>query len=418
MSIKLNIEIAKTHLFAKRKQTVIASLGVTFGIAMFILMISFMTGVNVLLEETSLTNTPHIRIYHDIEVRRKNILDDVYRNENDLNIVWHQKPKQDQVNLKNGFLIANQIEKDPNVHGVSAQVSTQVFYNYGPTPIPGIVVGVNILSEDKLYNLKSKMIQGDMESLLTSKDGILMGRGLAEKMNLNLGDHVNVTTPQGNTQLMRIVGIFKTNIGAIDNIRSYASISTVQTLMNKDNRYITDIHIKLFDLNKAKYYAKQYHAQYGYKAEDWEEANATILSSFIIRNVLTMVVVTTLLVVAGFGIYNIMNMTIYDKMKDIAILKATGFEQKDIVQVFLFQAIFIGLMGGVAGLSLGFILSYILSITPFDAGEFLSVDTFPVNMDPKFYIFGLVFGVLTTIFAGYFPSRKASKIDPVVILRG
>lgn len=418
MSIKLNIEIAKTHLFAKRKQTVIASLGVTFGIAMFILMISFMTGVNVLLEETSLTNTPHIRIYHDIEVRRKNILDDVYRNENDLNIVWHQKPKQDQVNLKNGFLIANQIEKDPNVLGVSAQVSTQVFYNYGPTPIPGIVVGVNILSEDKLYNLKSKMIQGDMESLLTSKDGILMGRGLAEKMNLNLGDHVNVTTPQGNTQLMRIVGIFKTNIGAIDNIRSYASISTVQTLMNKDNRYITDIHIKLFDLNKAKYYAKQYHAQYGYKAEDWEEANATILSSFIIRNVLTMVVVTTLLVVAGFGIYNIMNMTIYDKMKDIAILKATGFEQKDIVQVFLFQAIFIGLMGGVAGLSLGFILSYILSITPFDAGEFLSVDTFPVNMDPKFYIFGLVFGVLTTIFAGYFPSRKASKIDPVVILRG
>lgn len=418
MSLKLNIEIAKTHLFAKRKQTLIASLGVTFGIAMFILMISFMTGVNVLLEETSLTNTPHVRIFHDIEVKRKNIIDEVYHDKKDLNIVWHQKPKQEQVNLKNGFLIANQIEKDPNVLGVSTQISTQVFYNYGPTPIPGIVVGVNIRSEDKLYNLKSKMIQGDMESLLTSNDGILMGKGLADKMNLNLGDHVNITTPQGNTQLMRIVGIFKTNIGAIDNIRSYASISTVQTLMNKDNRYITDIHVKFFDINKAKNYSKIYHSQYGYKAEDWEEANATILSSFIIRNVLTMVVVTTLLVVAGFGIYNIMNMTIYDKMKDIAILKATGFEQKDIVQVFLFQAIFIGLMGGLAGLSLGFILSYLLSITPFDAGEFLSVDTFPVNMDPKFYLFGLVFGVLTTIFAGYFPSRKASKIDPVVILRG
>lgn len=158
MSLKLNIEIAKTHLFAKRKQTLIASLGVTFGIAMFILMISFMTGVNVLLEETSLTNTPHIRIFHDIEIRRKNIIDEVYRDSNDLNIVWHQKPKLEQVNLKNGFLIAQQIEKDPNVLGVSPQISTQVFYNYGPTPIPGIVVGVNIRSEDKLYNLKSKMI--------------------------------------------------------------------------------------------------------------------------------------------------------------------------------------------------------------------------------------------------------------------
>lgn len=418
MSVKLNIEIAKTHLFAKRKQTIIASLGVTFGIAMFIVMISFMTGVNVLLEETSLTNTPHVRIFHDIEVHRKNILDDIYKSKNDLNVVLHQKPKQEQINIKNGFLIAKQIENDVNVLGVSAQISTQVFYNYGPTPIPGIVVGVNILDEDKLYNLKSKMIQGDMESLMTTNDGLLLGKGLADKMNLNIGDHVNVTTPQGNTQLMRIVGIFKTNIGAIDNIRSYAAISTVQTLMNKDNRYITDIHVKLKDLNLAKYYSKQYESQYAYKSEDWEQANATILSSFIIRNVLTMVVVTTLLVVAGFGIYNIMNMTIYDKMKDIAILKATGFEQKDIVQVFLFQAIFIGIMGGVAGLSLGFMLSYILSVTPFDAGEFLSVDTFPVNMDPKFYLFGLMFGILTTIFAGYFPSRKASKIDPVVILRG
>ncbi len=418
MSIKLNINIAKTHLFAKKKQTIVASLGVTFGIAMFIVMISFMTGVNKLLEDTTLNNSPHIRIYHDIDNKRANVIDRLFEDEQHWNVVHHQKPKQEQVNLKNGMLIAKQIAKDPNVLGVSPQLTTQVFYNYGPTPIPGQVVGVDILQEDKLYQIRDKMKLGSMDDLLSSRDGILMGKGLADKMNLTLGDHVGVTTPQGNSMLLKIVGIFKTNIGAIDNLRSYANISTVQTILGRDNYYITDIQIKLKDINLAKQYAARYKSVYGYKAEDWEEANATILASFIIRNVLTMVVVSTLLIVAGFGIYNIMNMTIYDKMKDIAILKATGFERKDIVQVFLFQAVFIGIMGGLAGLSLGFGISYLLSITPFDAGEFLSVETFPVNMDVKFYVFGLLFGILTTIFAGYFPARKASKIDPVNILRG
>lgn len=418
MALRLNISIAKTHLFAKKKQTIVASLGVTFGIAMFIVMISFMTGVNKLLEDTTLNNSPHIRIYHDIDNNRPNVIDYLYTGDQQWNIVRHQKPKQEQINLKNGILIAKQIAQDPNVLGVSPQLTTQVFYNHGPTPISGQVVGVNILQEDKLYQLRDKMKFGNLEDLLTTREGILMGKGLADKMNLVLGDHVSVTTPQGNAMLLRIVGIFKTNIGAIDNIRSYANISTVQTILNKNNYYITDIQIKLKDINNAKPYASRYKSVYGYKAEDWEEANSTILASFIIRNVLTMVVVTTLLVVAGFGIYNIMNMTIYDKMKDIAILKATGFERKDIVQVFLYQAVFIGVMGGIAGLCLGFGISYLLSVTPFDAGEFLSVDTFPVNMDPKFYVFGLMFGVLTTIFAGYFPARKASKIDPVNILRG
>jgi lipoprotein-releasing system permease protein len=75
-------------------------------------------------------------------------------------------------------------------------------------------------------------------------------------------------------------------------------------------------------------------------------------------------------------------------------------------------------MGGILGLTFGFIISYILSKTPFNAGEFLSIDTFPVNFDPMFYLFGLVFGVITTFLAGYLPARKASKIDPVAILRG
>jgi lipoprotein-releasing system permease protein len=418
MSLKLSAHIARTHLIAKARQTVIASLGVTFGIAMFIVMISFMTGVNKFLEDTMLTSMPHIRIYNDIETRRSSILDKMQAGENHMNVVHHQKPKDEKLNLKSGLRIAEKIKEGSGILGVSPQLTSQVFYNYGPTQLTGVLVGVNVFDEDALYDLRSKLKSGTLESMLTSSDGILMGEGLAEKLNVHVGDRVNITTPQGHTILLKITGTFRIGIGEIDNMRSYANLSTVQKVLQKDPRYITDIHIKLTDLEQAKVLAPKLQSTYGYKAEDWETANSSILVSFTIRNVMTYVVVSTLLIVAGFGIYNIMSMTIYDKMKDIAILKATGFDGKDIVYMFLLQAIFIGVIGGLVGLLLGFGLSYLLSITPFDAGDFMSIDTFPVNFNPMFYVAGIVFGILTTILAGYFPAKRASKIDPVSILRG
>ena len=96
-----------------------------------------------------------------------------------------------------------------------------------------------------------------------------------------------------------------------------------------------------------------------------------------IRGILTTVVCITLLTVAGFGIYNIMNMNIMNKMKDIAILKATGFQGNDITGIFLLQSVMIGVAGGVLGLFIGFVFSYLLSIAPFPAATFFRIETFP-----------------------------------------
>ena len=143
------------------------------------------------------------------------------------------------------------------------------------------------------------------------------------------------------------------------------------------------------------------------------------MASNLIRDVLTYVVSITLLIVAGFGIYNIMNMTIANKMKDIAILKAQGFGRKDIVQIFLTQSLVIGTMGAITGILLGFVLSYALSRVPFPQNNsFVSLKFFPVTFNPFHYVFGIMFGILTTFVAGFMPSLKASRIDPVAILRG
>lgn len=418
MNLNLSFQIAKTHLLAKKRQTLVAMLGVTFGIAMFIVMISFMQGVNQFLEDSALDASPHVRIYNEVNTQRASILDAVDTADGQVNIVYHQKPKQQLARIKNGLQMVSMIEQMPGVLGVSPEVSSQAFFNNGPIQISGVIAGIDYPRENRLYSLDSRIKTGSFKSLLANPNGIVLGATLARKLNVGVGDKVSITTPLGGNITLRVVGTFGFGIGTVDNIRCYTSISTVQEILGKDASYITDIHIKMTDPLQAIAFGKTLSKQFNTYTEDWSTANQAILAGEKIRNVMTFVVSMTLLVVAGFGIYNIMNMNVINKLKDIAILKATGFGGKDVVAVFLLQAIIIGLAGGLLGLGIGFGISYLLSITPFDTGDMISLKTFPVIFRAEYYVMGLAFGLITTVLAGYFPSKKASKIDPVAILRG
>jgi lipoprotein-releasing system permease protein len=414
--MKLTFEIAKTHLMSRPKQTLVAMMGVTFGIGMFIAMVSLMTGLNDMTESLAMTSSPDIRIYHDITLDRETIIQEL--NPTGMNVVHHPKPKNETPKVRNAFKIAEIIRRDTRVRGVSPQLTTQVFYNYGPVQLSGTIAGVDIIEEDRLFDLRAKMKEGRIENLIQNPDGIIMGTGLAKKLKARTGDRVVITTPQGFTMTLKIVGLFQMGIGAIDNIKSYAGISMVQNILQKDKTYITDVNIKLHDFHLAKELAPGYQKQFLYKSEDWESANATMLLGVIIRNILTYSVSITLLIVAGFGIYNILNMTIINKMKDIAILKAMGFSGSDVKQIFMIQSLAIGLIGSLMGLAIGFGLSSLIAQAPFNGGDVLSIEHLPVNFKLKYYVIGIVFGVTTTALAGYMPSRKASHVDPIEILRG
>jgi lipoprotein-releasing system permease protein len=421
MNWKLALEIAVTHLVTKRRQSLVAMMGVLFGISMFLVMISFMTGVNRFLADITMDNTPHIHISNPVEIKPTTIIGEADQHPDGTAwyVVHHQRPKNDLPRIKDALLVADKLEQLPQVKGVAPEVNSQVFFNNGPVQIPGNISGIDVKKQKELFALDKKMDEGNLDDLLKGSDVIIMGRGLAEKASAKLGDRVSVTTPEGNNLILKVVGIFSFGITSMDESKAYATLATVQKILQRDPSYITDLNIKLHDMEQARAVTAQLKKQMpDVYMEDWETANAAIMAGNKIRNIMTGVVSFTLLLVAGFGIYNIMNMNIINKMKDIAILKATGFQGKDITAIFLFQSLIIGILGGILGLLMGFFFSYLLSITPFPAGAFVRVNTFPVNFKPLHYTLGLLFGFLTTLFAGFFPSIRASKVDPVAIIRG
>src|SRR5690606_1581337 len=165
---------------------------------------------------------------------------------------------------------------------------------------------------------------------------------------------------------------------------------------------------------RAKYYAQLFQTD----ALDIKAANAQFETGTSIRNIITYAVSITLLIVAGFGIYNILNMMIYEKMDSIAILKATGFSGMDVKKIFINLSMLIGVVGGLLGLFFGFILSSMIDRLPFETEALPTIKTFPVNFNFVYYIIGIIFALATTFVAGYFPAKKASKVDPVEIIRG
>ena len=204
----------------------------------------------------------------------------------------------------------------------------------------------------------------------------------------------------------------------MDKVQCYASVATAQKILGEPANYITDIDIKLKDMSTAPAVAKQYAKLYQVDAEDIQTANAMFETGSEVRLIISYSVAITLLVVAGFGIYNILNMMIYEKMDSIAILKATGFSGTDVKHIFLTISLSIGVIGGLVGLLLGYLLSVGINHIPFETAALPTIKTYPINFNPLFYIIGLVFSLFTTYLAGFFPARKAGKIDPVIIIRG
>ncbi|MFK7050864.1 Lipoprotein-releasing system transmembrane protein LolE [Flavobacterium columnare] len=417
MNFKLIFFIALHLMRSRLKQTIIAGAGVMFGIAMFITLVSFMYGMNDLLDGLIIHRTPHVRLYNEIKPSKNQPVTISQTYKKHINFIRSIKPKDRGRSIYNAQSIIQSLKQDIRVYDVAAKINTPVFFNSGTIEISGVVNGIDVLKEQKLFALNDYMIEGKIEDL-QQNNSIIIGKGLSDKMLLKKGDIIKITTPKGNLTSMKIVGIIQIGIADIDDITSYTSLSMAQKILGVPKNFITDIQIKIYDILQAPKLTKEYRIRYTTDAIDYQTSNSQFETGTTIRSIISYAVGVVLLIVAGFGIYNILNMMIFEKMDSIAILKATGFSGNDVKWIFILLSMVIGITGGILGLLLGFIFSNIIDLIPFNTAALPTIKTFPINYNPIFYIIGITFALITTFIAGLFPALKASKIDPVEIIRG
>jgi lipoprotein-releasing system permease protein len=417
MNYKLILNIATHLLRARLKQTIVAAVGVTFSISMFIALVSFMNGLNDLLDGLMLNKTPHVRLYNEVKPSQNQPIALSAKYKNSANFVNSIKPKDRGKSIYDSKKIIEDLKLDKRIIDVAAKINTPVFFNSGTIEIAGVINGIEIEPEEKLFKISENIIDGNVDDLYQN-NSIIIGKGLAEKMLLVKGDNINITSSRGNLVMLKVVGISQIGIAEIDNTFSYTSLKTAQKLLNEPTNYITDIQIKLFDMPSAPQVAKEFSEKYNTDTIDYQTANAQFETGSSVRTIISYAVGLVLLLVAGFGIYNILNMMIYEKMDTIAILKATGFSGNDVKWIFISLSLIIGCAGGLFGLLFGYIFSSIISIIPFETASLPTVKTYPISYNSIYYIISMIFALFTTTIAGLFPALKASKVDPVEIIRG
>ena len=421
--MRLLLAISLTLLRAKLKQSIVAAVGVTFSITMFVTLLGFMNGLNGMLDGLILNRTPHVRLYNEMKASPRQPIALAWQQQTDApkdahHFIRSVKPKDELPRLRNAEAIRDALQRDPRVLAVSSRLVAQVFFNVGTVDLNGQVSGVDVMQEVRYYQFMDYLVQGDPRDLATGNNTIVLGKGLADMIEAQVGDMVQVTTATGDRTTLRVVGMFQSGIADFDKVQCYANIKTVQKLLAGPGSYYTDINVKLHDIQQAPAVAKELAARFDVDAADIQTANAQFETGSNVRGIISYAVGIVLLIVAGFGIYNILNMMIYEKLDAIAILKATGFSGSDVRRIFLLLSMVIGVCGGAAGLLFGSVLQHIIDNIPFVTAALPTITTFPIDYSPKYYIIAVTFALLTTWVSGWFPARKASQVDPVEIIRG
>ncbi len=408
-SNKINTTIAFTYITSNKKLTAIAALGVILGIAVYIFQNSLLAGFDKASTDGIFRSTPAVRIYKE-EVTCEPIEN---TDKNTVPIIVNSRISPQSNTITNPNELIAFLKKQPDVTVVAPQLNVSIFYNIGRTQIPGQAIGILPNEAEQMYSLKRFVVEGSLEKLKQVRNGVVLGSGIAKKIGAKVGDNVSATSSKGIQQSMKVVGIFQMNNSAMDKTRCYINIAFAQQLLKENNTYITDINVSITNHKEAKEFASRMSAITHYKAEDWESANETLMAASKMRSIIISSISILIVLVAGFGIYNILNMTVSQKINDIAILKAIGFKGKDVIRIFVLQALIIGCIGVTFGALLASVFITIVS-NIYVGGD---IGFFPIGFGLVVFLRGIAFGLVVTFLAGYIPARRAANIDPVDIFR-
>ncbi|MEN2986119.1 MAG: ABC transporter permease [Thermodesulfovibrionaceae bacterium] len=374
-------------LLSRKRQTFIAIAGVSIGVAAFVAMASLMNGFQRYFIEQALDLNAHITLKVKDEYDKGRIIKKAYGTDI-LYYVYGSKPKNLKDKIINYKSIISKYQNSDEILGVAPHLTGQGIVKYGTVEKSATIVGIEPTLERKASVIDKFIVNNRLNTLITDKSSIIVGKLLAKDLGIDeVGKKVIITTPNGVTQLFKVSDFFESGITMLDQSRIYMNLKTLQTILNRPNE-INEMIFRIKDINKANEIAEKISKQTGYYTESWQKAFRNFLQLFKIQNYITYMIVFAIITVSAFGIFNIIMMTVFEKKRDIAILKAIGYRNSDIVKIFVLNGLIISISGSLLGCLGGYLIQEFLASVDISVEGLVRTKGFALDRNPFYFLYG------------------------------
>ncbi|MCC6751607.1 MAG: ABC transporter permease [Deltaproteobacteria bacterium] len=416
-SLKLCVFVALRQLWDRRLLNAIAISGVALGVITLITMNGLMQGFQDKFMIEMLRISPHVILFSK-ELGQKETVLQQYEGRLDLVAqIWHEQASSRFTRIKRPSDLIREFEALPGIQAVCDSLVGQAILSYGTKDLGVDLRGVRPRTQDRCTPVSGYVQDGAWRDLAATPDSVALGSGVAKDLQVKLGDQVRLAVPGGRAISLKVVAIFDVGIPAVDKSRIYVDLLTAQTVLGRPN-VIGQLEVRLDDPFTSEAWAARLERMTGHDAQSWEEANLNFLDLFRIQDLIIALVIGGILTVGGFGILAIQLMIVLGKTRDISILRAVGLRSRDILFIFVLQGAVISLLGAALGDLVGWRLVEFLADLDLPMEGIVKSRKFLIAKNPMFYVYGAVFALLVGIAASILPAWRASRVEPVAVLRG
>jgi len=330
--------------------------------------------------------------------------------------------------IPNGNSLAEEIRNVEHVTGVSNRMVVQSMVSSAETASGVVIMGIDPEQESKVTNLHSKIIDGAYFEGI-SKNPVVIGKKLAEKLNVKVRSKIVITAQDLDNNIMsgafRVAGIYYTNNNMYDESHIFVRHSDIHKLTLFPEGAGHEIAISLDDnefLISAQ--AQISEMAMGLEVLNWKELSPEMSYMTESMDLYMYIFIIIILLALLFGIINTMLMVVMERTKEIGMLMAIGMHKARIFSMIILESIMLSLVGGVIGIFLGAAVSTIRANHPIDlsrwaAGyEALGYDSFVyLDLQPDLLVNVAIMVILTGVVAALYPAYKALRNDPADALR-
>jgi lipoprotein-releasing system permease protein len=277
--------------------------------------------------------------------------------------------------------------------------------------------GIDPVLHVQTTDLSRQIVDGSFEEFRNNPNSVIIGSKMAETLDVNIGETVQLLSPGGEYRRLVVTAIARSGVGSIDATRIYSHARLAQVLLRKP--YTASVIIyKLRDPERAPALAHHFETLLQHDTQSWQEREGGTLALFVTLRMSAAITVSLIILLAGFGIFNVLTMTVLSKVKEIAILRSMGYRRIDISAIFLWQGAIIAAAGSLIGCVCGALMTWGISYIPIRVRGLLYANHFLVAWDWRHYVWATLLAIVAVTIASYVPARRAAELPPVATLRG